>query len=241
MHNARRDRHTMRVSPNLHKELRRLQQYGYGGSPMNTGMTNPEMVRRQIAQDMGNSQAYTQAYGTSQQFVGQPYATGAFAQFGTQPQMVRQQIAQDLGQAQVAMGAYAPAQGYQPIQNQQYYNPAAFQQVMNSVHTDPQWIRQQIQQDIQAGAQPPAYLSGSQSQPYPVHMGTSTLSQFGTHPQMVQSHIRNDFNPQVQSFGPTGYGYGAPGGTLSQFGTHPQMVRQQIQGDLGHAYNGYLY
>lgn len=226
-----------------------MQQYGYGGSPFTAGASNPDMVRRQIGQDLapyGQAPLRQQAvpYGTipAQPGYGANFGQSTLAQFGTNPQAVRQQLGQSWGYPGPANTA-APVPGYQPIQNQGYYNPAAFQQVMNAGQTDPQWVRQQIQQDIQAGAQPPAHLT-QQPQAYQAFtgQGQSALSQFGTNPQMVQSQIRNQWNQQPQPQ-PTQAAYQPQGtGVLNQFGTNPQMVRQQIQSDWqGPQQSGYFY
>lgn len=219
-----------------------LQQYGYSGSPMMAGATNPELVRRQISQDLGY-------YGNSpmQQFSNNT-AQGQFSQFGTNPQAVRQQIAQDLGYTQ---GAFQNSsgyntqpqyssqqqhfQGYQPIQNQQYYNPSVFQQVMSASPTEAQWVRQQIQQDIQAGSQIPSHIQGMQGyqQGYQSVHGASTLSQFGTSPQIVQNHIQRDLqNAPYQSSGYNNQQQHYGTGTFAQFGTNPQLVQSQIRNDL---------
>lgn len=227
-----------------------MNQFGYGSSPMTTGATNPQWVRQQIGQDLGYSQMSNRSAG---------FGTSTFGQFSTNPQMVRQQISQDIGQSQFnqrgglgqtsGMMSANMQGGYQPMQNQGYYNQAVLQQVMNSVQTNPQQIRQQIQQDIRYGQQPPAFISqqqyGGLSQQGTMQQGLTrqggTLSQFATNPQVVQQHIQQDLN---QGYGNT-YNQGFAGrqtmqqqgmmnqgGTLSQFATNPQTVQQHIREDL---------
>ncbi|MBX5436196.1 MAG: hypothetical protein IRZ33_03155 [Alicyclobacillaceae bacterium] len=169
----------------------------YGANPavMAAGASNPQMVRQQIQQDLGQQAPGQNPAGG--------FGTSTLAQFGSQPQEIRQQIAQDLGQnpwqgQPQYLNPYAQAGVYQPVQNQAYYNPAVFQQVMHSVQTNPQQVRQQIQQDIQSGMQPPAFLqqapvpAGAMQAPSGSLQPGSTLGQFGTNPQLMRQQIQSD-------------------------------------------------
>lgn len=262
-----------------------MQQTGYGPSPFTAGASNPNLIRNQIAQDLGYygqaGQAQTPWTQATQQQIPSGGSIGTFGQFGTNPQLVQQQIAQDLQQQQqfgsqqggyptsqaTSWQTYGQPQGYQPAQNQAYYNPTVYSQVMNSVPNEAQWIRQQIAEDIQAGQQhqwqqhqattagPLQPMKGTQKyQPAQTQQwaGNSTLSQFGTSPQMVQSHIQNDlsqaqhqmqpgFQGQSQQFGPSQYGANYGTSPLSQFGTNPSVVRQHIQNDLSSTRGSYYY
>ncbi|MCL6548822.1 MAG: hypothetical protein K6T30_07915 [Alicyclobacillus sp.] len=185
-----------------------MQAGGIGTSTLAQFGSNPQEIRQQIAQDLGQAAWQGPAMAAPPTAV---HGTSTFAQFGTNPQFVQQQIARDLGHVQgPAMMAqpqylnpYAQAGVYQPVQNQAYYNPAVFQQVMGAVQTNPQQVRQQIQQDIQSGLQPPAFLTHAQG------MAAQTA--------------------------PALPGQAFTASTLGQFGTDPQLVRQQIQSDLGQA------
>jgi hypothetical protein len=223
-------------------------------TPLQGVGTNPGFGRQQFAQNWNQA-----PYSQQQNYPGQmAYGGSTLSQFGTNPQVVRQQIAGDQGQGQFNpqqyLNPYAQANAYQPIQNQGYYNPAVFQQVMNSASTNPQYVRSQIEQDIRQGSQPPAYLSNALYSQYGANpqqfgqsamssgqsaamgqavYGTGTFAQYGTNPQIVQSHIRQDLNQG--GYSASAMNQGVPGAsTFSEFGTNPQYVRQQISQDLGY-------
>ena len=273
--------HTTPCLTDITREWMSMQQTGYGPSPLTAGASNPNLIRNQIAQDLGYygqaGQAQTPWTQSTQQQIPSGASYGTFSQFGTNPQLVQQQIAQDLqqqqqfgsqqtgyltSQAMTSRQSYGQPQGYQPAQNQAYYNPAVYSQVMNSVPNESQWIRQQIAEDIQAGQQhqwqqPQAMTRGTGQTMQGMHKyqpaqsqswGTnSTLSQFGTSPQMVQSHIQSDlsqgqpmqphFQGQSQQFGQSPYGTSP----MSQYGTNPAVVRQHIQNDLSSTRGSYYY
>jgi hypothetical protein len=217
-------------------------QNGYGNVPNSSqnasGSTfgqfgsNPQMVQQHISEDLHSggypTSSYQGAYNTGN-YSGQGGST--FGQYGTDPQVVRQHIQQDLGNTQGNSQGQGQGQGY----NQQAYSQMNQNQNQN-----------QNQSNYNQMNQNQGYASQGQSG---YGYGNSTLSQYGTNPQMVQQHIRSDLaygqgsmssqqagsyrpNYDTQGYGQNGYSNQSGGQTFAQFGTDPQVVRQHISQDL---------
>ncbi|WAH35938.1 hypothetical protein [Alicyclobacillus dauci] len=270
-----------------------VRQGSVNGAAMQQAISSvPAQVRGQQGQQLG--------YGAQAQF-GQQFGNSTLGQFGTNPQQVRQHIQEDLqnaafggsqGQgAGMGMGMGMGAQGAGMSMGGQGAGMGMGGQAgafggntLGQFGTNPQQVRQHIQEDLQNAA-----FGGSQGQGAGMMgmgaqgagmgmdgqagaFGGNTLGQFGTNPQQVRQHIQEDLQTaafggnQGQSAGMMGMGgqgagmmgmggqgagmmgmgaqgaamgmgsqAGAFGGTLGQFGTNPQQVRQHIQEDLSNA------
>ncbi|GMA62433.1 DUF4175 domain-containing protein [Alicyclobacillus fastidiosus] len=243
---------------------------GYSNSTFGQFGTNPQVVRQHIQQDLSNqvgSMTSEQAGAYRGQFGGGAQGmmsqgqmsqgqmsqgqgmNSTFSQFGTNPQEVRQHIQQDLSnQAGSQAGFYGGAQGMMS-QGQMSQGQMSQGQGMNSTFgqfgTNPQEVRQHIQQDLsnQAGSQA-GFYGGAQGMASQGQMSqgqgmNSTFGQFGTNPQEVRQHIQQDLSNQAGS--QAGFYGGAQGmasqgqamnSTFGQFGTDPQTVRSHISQDL---------
>ncbi|MFB5190255.1 hypothetical protein [Alicyclobacillus fastidiosus] len=258
----------------VRQHISESQQYGgqgFGGV-MQAGATDPRVVQQHIAQDLGyGGYGASASYGGQQQYnqgafqqvmqsapaqvqggqgqqlgqfqggYNQGYSNSTFGQYGTNPQVVRQHIQQDLSNQVGSMtseqaGAYRGqfAGGGQGVMSQG--------QGMNSTFgefaTDPQTVRQHIQQDLsnQAGSQA-GFYGGAQGMASQGQAMNSTFGQYGTNPQEVRQHIQQDLSNQAGSqagFGTQGMASQgqAMNSTFGQFGTNPQTVRSHISQDL---------
>ena len=239
---------------------------GYGGSTLSQFGTHPQGIQQQIQQDLQSARAYhaqwaaqngvnpqtvqTSTYGSPMSGYPQqggyagpgPTGVSTLSQYGSNPQTIQAQIQQVPNNSQ----GYAQ-QGYVqqnygmnftgPTPQYSNYGVGTGVSTLAQYGSNPQQIRQQIQQD---GTNWQGQGVGG-GNPSP-GMGGSTLGQYGTHPQMVQSQIQQDLNGQ-QGYGMGGImnqqsamGISPQGNTLSQFGTQPQMVQGQIRQDMGQNY-----
>jgi hypothetical protein len=162
---------------------------------MHAGATNPQTVQQHIAQDLGYQGPQANQYGYAGQNQFNPAAM--------------QQV-MHAAPAQV-QGAHGQQLGYnaQPQYANSYF-PQAQNSAFGEFGTNPQVVRQHIQQDLanQQGAMTSQQAGGYRPQQMSYGQGITAQQNYGQQPQ---------------------------GGMFSQFGTNPQAVRQQIQQDL----NGY--
>jgi len=230
---------------------------GYGSSSFAQFGTDPQVVRQHIQQDLGNRSPQSYGYGSHQQNVGSAYGQtsgygqSTFSQFGTNPQVVQQHIQQDLNGYGGGYTQSANTQGYpqraqqmqpqpqpQPQQSQQSagYNSGAFQQIMTGSPNHQQMVQGQIRQDLSPYTDSYSNNNSNTNPSYGNQMQTSNsggmMSQYGTNPQVVQSHIQQDLGHN------SGYsqnaGYQQMGGMITTGATNPQVVRQHIAQDLNY-------
>lgn len=192
----------------------------------------------------------TQSYGGGMSGQGGQYGQQGYntlRQFGTNPQDVRNHMSETMQSTGYHPGTFG-AQGYGA-------SP------MNAYTTDPQVVRQHIQQDL-------GYAQGG----YGVQGGyaSSPMHAYATDPQLVRQHIQQDLGyahqggqqlqgmhqgygasqmsntgvvhqvmqavpAQVHGMQGQQMGYGVQSNaqsTFGQYGTNPQTVQQHIQSDL---------
>jgi len=216
------------------KEMICLNQ-GYGQSAFRVGASNPEMIRRQIGQDLGyygqqgqQSQPSSGQMSGSQGYMGQNAGgRSMLSEFGSQGQYVQQQIREDLGQSQ----SYSN-QGYgsSPV-NMRVTNTQAVRQQIHGTAGQPLGGQSQYMNNQFSSGGQGAY-GGSGYEGYNSGVLRNVMSASPSDARQVQSHI-------AQDMGGYGGGYGAQPGQFAtsafgQFGTNPQAVQRQIQQDIGY-------
>lgn len=202
----------------------------YGQSPLRTGASNPEMVRRHIGQDLGyygpQGQVTNQGYQT-QGYMGQGGSRSTLSQFGSQPQYVQQQIRGDWPQGQSMDG-----QGYgnSPM-HMHVTNTAAVRSQIQPLSTSSQYGGQSV------GIQQQGQYSGGGYQGFNESVLRDVMSAAPSSTRQVQSNVSQNLGRQnYMSSGQYQGSYGSS--AFSQFGTNPQTVQQHIREDLGYQGQG---